>query len=208
MVGWATANRRARIALDVGAEPVRFANPLLPHTRSELALPLIVGETVLGALDVQSTQSGAFSEADVAVLQTMADQIAIALQNARLYERTARQARRERLVVDITSKIRASNDMDTMVRTAVDELRRALGTSRAAVRLGGAAPAAGAASPPAAGQPDPAEDNSETGASNGSHRAAAQPPDGNEGDSPAHGPNGTNGVRRNGTNGSGHGAGG
>ena len=90
MVGWATANRRARIALDVGSESVRFANPLLPETRSELALPLVVGETVLGALDVQSTLAGAFTEADVAVLQTMADQIAIAIRNAQLLSATQR----------------------------------------------------------------------------------------------------------------------
>jgi GAF domain-containing protein len=135
MVGWATSKRRARVALDVGVEPVRFANPLLPQTRSEIALPLVVGEQVLGALDVQSTLSGAFAPVDVAVLQTMADQLAVALQNARLFDQTARQARRERLVVDITSKIRAAGDVDTMLRTAVTELRQALGVSHGAVRL-------------------------------------------------------------------------
>ena len=56
MVGTAISQREARIALDVGAEPVRFNNPLLPYTRSEIALPLIAGERVLGALDVQSTR--------------------------------------------------------------------------------------------------------------------------------------------------------
>jgi PAS domain S-box-containing protein len=84
MIGWAIAHRQARIALDVGAERVRFANPLLPLTRSEMALPLTVGDTVLGALSVQSTAANAFSESDVAVLQTMADQIAIAISNAQL----------------------------------------------------------------------------------------------------------------------------
>ena len=97
---------------------------------------------MLGALDVQSTRSAAFSEADIAALQTMADQIAIALNNARLFNRTAGQARRERLVVDITSKIRAAGDMDDMLRTAVTELRQALGVQRAAVRVDlGARPA-------------------------------------------------------------------
>jgi GAF domain-containing protein len=145
MVGWATSKRRARVALDVGVEPVRFANPLLPQTRSEIALPLIVGEHVLGALDVQSTLSGAFAPVDVAVLQTMADQLAVAIQNARLFDQTARQARRERLVVDITSKIRAAGDVDTMLRTAVSELRQALGVSHGAVRLSlpGATPRTG-----------------------------------------------------------------
>jgi GAF domain-containing protein len=83
MVGYAITQRRARIALDVGADPVRFANPLLPDTRSEIALPLIGGNRVLGALDVQSTQPAAFDESSAVVLQAMADQIAVALNNAR-----------------------------------------------------------------------------------------------------------------------------
>lgn len=86
MVGAAIRTRQARLALDVGEEPVRFDNPLLPYTRSEIALPLMVGGEVLGALDVQSTQEAAFSEADIETLQTMANQVAIALQNARLFQ--------------------------------------------------------------------------------------------------------------------------
>ncbi len=86
MVGAAIRTRQARIALDVGEEPVRFDNPLLPYTRSEIALPLMVGGEVLGALDVQSTQEAAFSEADIETLQTMANQVAIALQNAHLFQ--------------------------------------------------------------------------------------------------------------------------
>ncbi len=85
MVGAAIRTRQGRIALDVGAEAVRFDNPLLPYTRSEIALPLIVGGEVLGALDAQSTQEAAFTEADIETLQAMANQVAIALQNARLF---------------------------------------------------------------------------------------------------------------------------
>ncbi len=88
MVGWACANKRARIALDVGVEAMRFANPLLPETRSEMALPLMAGERVLGALDIQSTQATAFDENDIAALQGMADQVAVALENARLFQQT------------------------------------------------------------------------------------------------------------------------
>ncbi len=82
MVGAACARREARIALDVGEESVRFDNPLLPETRSEMALPLKVGERVLGALDVQSTEPAAFSDEDIAVLQLAADQVAVAVDNA------------------------------------------------------------------------------------------------------------------------------
>ncbi len=91
MIGWCIANKQARIALDVGAEAVRFENPLLPQTRSELALPLISRGEAIGALTIQSTQEAAFSEEDIAVLQTMADQLANAIANARLYEALARE---------------------------------------------------------------------------------------------------------------------
>lgn len=88
MVSAAIQTRQARIALDVGQEAVRFNNPLLPDTRSEIALPLMVGDTVLGALDVQSTREAAFGEADIRTLQGMANQVAIALENARLFQET------------------------------------------------------------------------------------------------------------------------
>ncbi len=94
MVGTACAQKEVRIALDVAdppttAEVVRFDNPLLPDTRSEMALPLIVGERVLGALDVQSTEPAAFSQEDITVLQLVADQVAIAIDNARKFSEEA-----------------------------------------------------------------------------------------------------------------------
>ncbi len=85
MVGQCVATGQARIALDVGAEAVRFDNPLLPKTRSEMALPLRSRGRVIGAMTVQSTEEAAFDEADIAVMQTMADQVAVALDNARLF---------------------------------------------------------------------------------------------------------------------------
>jgi len=86
MIGWCVANREARIALDVGQEKVRQPHPLLPDTRSELALPLLSRGDVIGALTIQSTQESAFSSEDITVLQTLADQLANAITNARLYE--------------------------------------------------------------------------------------------------------------------------
>ncbi len=88
MVGTAISQREARIALDVGQEPVRFNNPLLPYTRSEIALPLIIGDRILGALDVQSTREAAFGQEDIQTLQNMANQVAVALENARLFQET------------------------------------------------------------------------------------------------------------------------
>ncbi len=85
MIGQCVAQGEARIALDVGAERVHFDNPWLPDTRSELALPLRARGRVIGAMTVQSTREAAFSEADIAVMQTMADQVAVAIDNARLF---------------------------------------------------------------------------------------------------------------------------
>jgi GAF domain-containing protein len=89
MVGAACVQRQARLALDVGEEPVRFDNPLLPRTRSEMALPLVVGDRVLGALDVQAVHPAAFSKEDVAVLQLVADQVAVAVDNAHKFSEEA-----------------------------------------------------------------------------------------------------------------------
>jgi GAF domain-containing protein len=86
MVGWACAHQQARIALDVGQEAIRFANPLLPETRSEITLPLRANEHVLGALDIQSVQARAFDDNDITTLQGIADQIAMSLENARLFQ--------------------------------------------------------------------------------------------------------------------------
>jgi len=85
IVGFVTSRGEPRIALDVGSDAVFFDNPDLPNTRSEMALPLRVGGYVIGALDVQSTESNAFTESDVNILSTLADQVAIALENARLF---------------------------------------------------------------------------------------------------------------------------
>jgi GAF domain-containing protein len=81
-IGFVTDRGEARIALDEGAQPTRFDNPDLPDTRSQLVLPLKVKELVIGALDIQSEQANAFTEEDVSILSILADQVAVAIQNA------------------------------------------------------------------------------------------------------------------------------
>jgi GAF domain-containing protein/HAMP domain-containing protein len=88
MVGFVSSTGRPRVALDTGADAVFFNNPDLPDTRSEIALPLREGERILGVLDVQSTEPNAFSQEDVSILTTLADQVSIAIQNARKDEET------------------------------------------------------------------------------------------------------------------------
>ena len=88
IVGYAAAQKKPRIALDVGADAAFFNNPDLPLTRSEVALPLLIRNKVLGVLDIQSDRPQAFSMDDIDVLQTLSDQIAIAIENARLLDET------------------------------------------------------------------------------------------------------------------------
>lgn len=85
MIGWSISNAQARIALEAKDDPVRLAAPDLPDTRSEAAIPLRSHGQVIGALTIQSTQPGAFDTDLIAIFQTMADQVAVALDNARLF---------------------------------------------------------------------------------------------------------------------------
>ena len=88
VVGYAAQTGQPRIALDVGADAVFFDNPDLPATRSEMALPLKARGETIGVLDVQSTVPGAFTSEDTQVLTALANQVAIALENARLLTET------------------------------------------------------------------------------------------------------------------------
>ena len=74
--------------MDVGVDAVFFDNPELPDTHSEMALPLKSGGLVVGALDVQSTEIGAFADEDIQMLTLLADQVSLAIENARLFEET------------------------------------------------------------------------------------------------------------------------
>ena len=85
IVGYVAKFGIARIALDVGLDPVFFNNPELPNTRSEMALPLILRDQIVGVIDMQSEDAGAFTENDANTLSILADQIAIAIENARLF---------------------------------------------------------------------------------------------------------------------------
>lgn len=96
IVGYVAAQEEPRIALDVGEDAVFFDNPDLPETRSELALPLRTRGELIGVLDVQSQEPAAFSQQDVAVLQILADQVAVAISNARLFQQAQESLEAER----------------------------------------------------------------------------------------------------------------
>lgn len=86
IVGYVTQTGNSRIALDVGADANYFDNPELPNTHSEMALPLKAGSQIIGALDIQSTEAGAFTDDDFEALSALADQVSLAIQNARLFD--------------------------------------------------------------------------------------------------------------------------
>jgi GAF domain-containing protein/HAMP domain-containing protein len=92
IVGWVATHKKARVALDVGVDPVFFDDPLLPETRSEVALPLFARGQLVGVLDVQSKQANDFQQEDVAILQIMADQLASSILNAQLFHESERRA--------------------------------------------------------------------------------------------------------------------
>lgn len=90
IVGNVTSTGEPRIALDVGKDAIYFGNPDLPDTHSEMALPLKSGGKIIGALDVQSTEVGAFSNDDIQTLSLLADQVTLAIENARLFDNSSR----------------------------------------------------------------------------------------------------------------------
>jgi GAF domain-containing protein len=118
IVGYVTENLKARIALDVGQDAVFFNNPDLPQTRSEMALPLVVGGQILGALDVQSTESQAYLEEDIATLQILAEQLAVAIQNANLFNEIEKALEASRLVFGEVSREAWSKILRSQPRTS------------------------------------------------------------------------------------------
>jgi len=92
IVGWVAQTGEPLLANDVGKEPKYRAVEALSSTKSELAVAVKMGEKVLGVLDIESAEVDAFGEADLFTAQTLADQLAVALENARLYEETRQLA--------------------------------------------------------------------------------------------------------------------
>lgn len=135
LVTRAAQTRHGVIVNDIRSEAGFMPNELLPNTRSELAVPLMVGERVLGVLDIQSDEVNHFTSEDIAIQTVLASQIAVALQNARTYAQTQRQAEYEALINTISQKIQSTTSVENALQVAVRELGRALGASRTTVQL-------------------------------------------------------------------------
>ncbi|MEW5872419.1 MAG: GAF domain-containing protein [Chloroflexota bacterium] len=113
IVGHVASTRQPRVASNVGADVVHFRNPFLPDTRSEMALPLVTGigsgseqsARMWGVLDVQSTSENAFSQDDIATLQIVANQLAVAIENANLFIENQANLEELRATLDMSRKV-------------------------------------------------------------------------------------------------------
>ena len=121
---------------DVTQAPDFLPNPLLPDTRSELAVPMIVGGRVIGVFDVQSDVVGRFTESDINIQSTLAAQVATSIQNVRSFEQSKIQAEFETLVNTIGQKIQRATSVEDTLQTAIRELGSALGATRVKATLG------------------------------------------------------------------------
>jgi GAF domain-containing protein len=107
----------------------------LPDTVAEIAVPILAGDEVLGVLDVQHNIRFILRQEDADLLQSIANQVAIALQNAEAYLRAQRQAQREALINEIGQKIQNTATVEMALKTAVRELGHALSANQTIVKL-------------------------------------------------------------------------
>lgn len=133
ITGWVAAHRRPLRVRDVSEDP-RYIEAS-PNTRSELAVPLIYRNEVLGVLNVESEQVDAYSDNDEEMLGTLGGSLAAIIANARLVEQIREQAERERLIYEITSKIRRSTDIQAILMTTASEITKVTGAHYARIRV-------------------------------------------------------------------------
>ncbi len=135
LVARAARTRQAVIVNDVRNEPGWLPNPLLPETASEMAVPLVIGNQVLGVLDIQSNHINAFTEEDANIQTTLASQVATAMQNARSFVQAQKQAERETMLNAINQKIQSATSVEAVLQIAARELGHALGAPMTIAQL-------------------------------------------------------------------------
>ncbi len=135
IVGYVTKNKEPLVVNDTASDPNYYANPLLPETRAEVALPLLVGERVLGVLDVQSTRPFAFGEESVKTLQILADQLAVALVNSELFAEAQERLSQHRLLHHVTTAAASSTSIEEALNSAVQGLQVTMGGDQISILL-------------------------------------------------------------------------
>jgi GAF domain-containing protein len=126
LVGRAAQNNIPVLVSDTSQDPSWLPNPLLPETRSEVAVPIATADEVLGVLDVQQNEVGGLKQEDVDLLQSLANQVAIALLNARSYVDIQQRADREARITSIGLKIKSTTSIEAALKATVRELGRTL----------------------------------------------------------------------------------
>lgn len=135
LVGLAARRGEPVLAPDTHAHSDWLPNPLLPQTSAEIAMPIRYGDKLLGVLDVQHDAPGGLGEDDVALLEAVAGQVAVALQNARLLQEAEERSRQAALAYSIGQRIQRAGSVEEVLRLAAQELGQALGSERARVQL-------------------------------------------------------------------------
>jgi putative methionine-R-sulfoxide reductase with GAF domain len=135
LVGRAGENNIPVLVPDTSQDLDWLPNPLLPETKSEAAVPISIGDRVLGVLDVQDNVTNRLKQDDVDLLQSIANQVAIAVQNARSYETAQKEAEEEAIIASISRKIQNTTNIENALQVTVKELAQALGASETRILL-------------------------------------------------------------------------
>ncbi|WKZ38791.1 MAG: GAF domain-containing protein [Anaerolineales bacterium] len=135
IVGFVSGRGEALVVGDTSKDATYYPNPLLPDTRAEAAIPLRVGERILGVLDVQSVKPFSFTEDDIRSLQILADQLAVAVVNTELFAETQEHLSQHRLLHHITTTAASGTTLEEALESAVNGLQVTLGGDRVAILL-------------------------------------------------------------------------
>ncbi len=135
IVGFVSGRGEQLIVNDTSRDATYYANPLLPDTRAEAAIPLKVGDRILGVLDIQSTKPYSFSEDNLRSLQILADQLAVAVVNTELFAETQEHLSQHRLLHHITTTAASGTTLEEALESAVNGLQVTLGGDRVAILL-------------------------------------------------------------------------
>jgi putative methionine-R-sulfoxide reductase with GAF domain len=135
LVGRAAESQEVVLVTDVSQEEGWLPNPLLPDTRAEVAVPIMAGERVLGVLDVQHNVAGGLGQDDAELLASIAGQVAVALQNTRLFAETRQKAESEARANLISQTIQRTTSLESLLQVAARELGEEMGARRVSIHL-------------------------------------------------------------------------